>query len=154
MDTSPLWTPEMADSLAKKGTTILQKPTSILSFHSAKLIINKIIKTQTQEKLKSDSTSKPWSILFDKSSVPEGPRQEAVAIFRLITGHDCLAAHLHKISIFNSPKCVLCNEEDSVMDKNHLQMCSSLKTIPDLDNLSKLYWEARKRMESIQVLGH
>ncbi|GBO19768.1 hypothetical protein AVEN_89254-1 [Araneus ventricosus] len=34
---------------------------------------------------------------------PDKPRRDAVAAFRLTTGHDCLAAHLHRLGIFTGP---------------------------------------------------
>jgi head-tail adaptor len=36
------------------------------------------------------------------------PRKEAVANFRLRTGHDCLAAHLRKTGIYESSECTIC----------------------------------------------
>ena len=144
---------EMADLLAKKGTTIQQIPHHELSYQSAKLIINKYIKNETQALYKLKSNNKPWATCMNDHSVPDSPRHEAVAMFRILTGHDCLAAHLHRLSIYQSPQCVLCNEEESIMTIDHLQECSAL-TSPDLDSTSKLYWEARRRMEFLQVPGH
>ena len=43
------------------------------------------------------------------------PRKEAVASFRLKTGHDCLAAHLRKIGIYESSGCPICQMPNSTM---------------------------------------
>jgi hypothetical protein len=48
-----------------------------------------------------------------------------LVIFWLITGCDCLAAHLHRLSIFLSPICILCKKENSIMNHYHLPNCSS-----------------------------
>ena len=77
---------EHADFLAKKGTKIPQKPHNSLSYHTTKLILNKIFKKQINEKFKLESSNKPWLSLLEKSAVPEAPRYEAVAIFRLLSG--------------------------------------------------------------------
>ena len=73
------------------------------------------------------------------------PRREAVATFRLATGHDYLAAHLQKINILPSANCTICQEEDSVMNDAHLPQCPVLN--PDkMKNIIQLYWEARRLM--------
>jgi hypothetical protein len=48
------------------------------------------------------------------------PRGDAVVTFCLITGHNCLAAHLHRLLIYPS-HCVLWSEKYSIMNKDHLQ---------------------------------
>ena len=75
-------------------------------------------------------------------SVPDLPRKSLVAMFRLITGHDCLSGHLFKIGLVTSPQWVLCNKSD-VMNINHLTVCEKLKS--EVDLVSK-YWEATRRM--------
>ncbi|GBN65873.1 hypothetical protein AVEN_166293-1 [Araneus ventricosus] len=56
------------------------------------------------------------------SSIPEKPTRDAVAAFRLTTGHDCLAAHLHRLGIFTEPFCPLCDSGE-VMERDHLLRC-------------------------------
>ena len=68
-------------------------------------------------------------------------QKHAVAMFHLVTRHDCLAAHLYKLSIYASPKCVICNIEDSIMNRDHLQKCPVLNI--ENHSESSLYWEAR-----------
>jgi hypothetical protein len=72
------------------------------------------------------------------------PRTQAVANFRLNTGHDCLTAHLYRIKILSHNYCTICKIKNS-MDKDHLLEC------PKLDHTSKellkLYWDARRLME-------
>jgi len=73
------------------------------------------------------------------------PVKQAVANFRLNTGHDCLAAHLHSIKNFSYNYCTICKLKNIVMDKDHPLVC------PKLDHTSKelpkLYWDARRLME-------
>ena len=73
------------------------------------------------------------------------PRRQAVANFRLNTGHDCLAPHLYRIKISSHNYCTICKQKNTIMDKEHLLKC------PKLDNtardLPKLYWDARRLMD-------
>jgi len=73
------------------------------------------------------------------------PRKQAVANFRLNTGHDCLAAHLHRIKIFSNNYCTICKLRNTIMDKDHLLVCPKLDHISK--ELPKLYWDARRLME-------
>jgi hypothetical protein len=63
----------------------------------------------------------------------------AVATFPFITVHNCLAADLYRLSIYPSPVCALCTEENSVMNEDLLQKCTVLSTE---DNIVKIYWDA------------
>ena len=67
-------------------------------------------------------------------------------MFCLVTGHDRLAAHLYKLYIYVLPKRVICNIEDSIMNRDHLQKYPVL----NIENHSEstLYWEARQQMEN------
>jgi hypothetical protein len=68
------------------------------------------------------SQHESWDeIVKNRNMIPDFPRGDAVANFRLITGHDCLAAHLQRLLIYSSPMCILCNEEKSIMNKDHLK---------------------------------
>ncbi|KAJ4438497.1 hypothetical protein ANN_14442 [Periplaneta americana] len=77
-------------------------------------------------------------------------KKNAVAIFRLFTGHDCLAKHLDRIGISASPLCPLCDLEEE-MDQNHLQHCPV--TI-NLAFLSEKYWRARELITSLSEIQH
>ena len=62
--------------------------------------------------------------------IPDFPRKTEVAKFRLSTGHDSLAKHLHRINILLSPICNLCSYFCEEMDKQHLAvMYSGLRSI-------------------------
>ncbi|KAJ4433712.1 hypothetical protein ANN_16023 [Periplaneta americana] len=63
----------------------------------------------------------------------------SVVAFRLATGHDCLAKHLHRIGIYQSPNCPLCNSNQE-MDSEHLKICAS---VAGHDNIFEKYWSAR-----------
>ncbi|GBM02261.1 hypothetical protein AVEN_183627-1, partial [Araneus ventricosus] len=69
------------------------------------------------------------------SSLPDKPRRDAVAAFRQTTGHDCLAAHQHRLGIFTEPFCPLCDSGE-VMERGHLLRCGQ-----GLTEVST-YWEA------------
>jgi hypothetical protein len=72
------------------------------------------------------------------------PRKEAVANFRLKTGHECLAVHLRKIGIYESNKCTVCQMQNSTVDEEHLLFCPKLDTEQQVPkNTIKHYWDAR-----------
>jgi hypothetical protein len=122
---------ETADLLAKKGTTLQNKHTSP-NFET----IRRLIKQQTQEKFSQEavasSNKTQWqNIKTTWENNKNKPRKQAVANFRLNTGHDCLAAHLHRIKIFNHSYCTICKLKNTIMNKDHLLVC------PKLDHTSK-----------------
>ncbi|GBM32017.1 hypothetical protein AVEN_161811-1 [Araneus ventricosus] len=65
------------------------------------------------------------------SSVPDKPRRDAVAAFRLTTGHDCLAAHLHRLGIFTDPFRPL-RDSGEEMERDHLLRCGALQGCRDI----------------------
>jgi hypothetical protein len=71
------------------------------------------------------------------------PRKEAVARFRLKTGHDCLATHLHKIKVYSSDECTLCRIQGTSMNADH-QNCGKLDSSAQTSgDIAELYWDAR-----------
>jgi hypothetical protein len=135
---------EMADYLAKKGTKISQTSACKLTFHSAKLKIERGIQVDLSECYAIQSQHKSWGkIVENKNVVPDFPRGDAMAIFQLIIGHVCLAAHLYRLSLYPSPMCVLCREENSIMNQDHLLKCTVLNT-ENTPSIAKLYWDARR----------
>ncbi|GFT68265.1 uncharacterized protein TNCV_658901 [Trichonephila clavipes] len=72
---------------------------------------------------------KPWSTLCKKShGIPSSPHAAAVAKFRLLTGHDCICAHLFRFNLVTSPICVLCDTGQD-MTAAHLDECSTLNDL-------------------------
>ncbi|GFX25852.1 uncharacterized protein LOC103524116 [Trichonephila clavipes] len=135
-----LWGNERADFLAKKGTGILQNFRRDLTLHSAKLEIKRIFRESFRLTASRVARDKPWSTLCKKShGIPSSPRAAAVAKFRLLTGHDCLCAHLFRFNLVTSPICVLCDTGQD-MTAAHLDECSALN---DLNCIVKRYWRAR-----------
>ncbi|GFY17681.1 uncharacterized protein TNCV_1074161 [Trichonephila clavipes] len=57
----------------------------------------------------------------------------------LLTGHDCLCAHLFRFNLVTSPICVLCDTGKD-MTAAHLDECSALN---DLNCIVKRHWRAR-----------
>ncbi|GFW69891.1 uncharacterized protein LOC103524116 [Trichonephila clavipes] len=135
-----LWGNERADFLAKKGTGILQNFRRDLTLHSAKMEIKRIFRESFRLTASRVARDKPWSTLCKKShGIPSSPRAAAVAKFRLLTGHDCLCAHLFRFNLVTSPICVLCDTGQD-MTAAHLDECSALN---DLNCIVKRYWRAR-----------
>ncbi|GFY02799.1 uncharacterized protein TNCV_3506791 [Trichonephila clavipes] len=94
---------------------------------------------------------KPWSTLCKKShGIPSSPRAAAVAEFRLLTGHDCLCAHLFRFNLVTSPICVLCDTGQD-MTAAHLDECSALN---DLNCIVKRHYtiEATEKDKSCVIL--
>ncbi|GFV73672.1 uncharacterized protein LOC103524116 [Trichonephila clavipes] len=143
MGTIPLWSLgkcERADFLAKKGTGILQNFRRDLTLHSAKLEIKRIFRESFRLTASRVARDKPWSTLCKKShGIPSSPHAAAVAKFRLLTGHNCLCAHLFRFNLVTSPICVLCDTGQD-MTAAHLDECSALN---DLNCIVKRYWRAR-----------
>ncbi|VDO00723.1 unnamed protein product [Rodentolepis nana] len=54
--------------------------------------------TSRYNELKARTKEKQWTVAL--SDIPDWPRIEAVAEFRLRTGHDCLAKHLHRLGVY------------------------------------------------------
>jgi len=68
--------------------------------------IKRLIKQKTQEKLSQEaiasSNKTQWqNIKTTWENNKNKPRKQAVANSQLNTGHDCLAAHLHRTKIFS-----------------------------------------------------
>jgi hypothetical protein len=136
---------ETADPLAKKGTTLQNKQTP-LNFET----IKRHIKKKTQEKFAQEagasSSKTEWqNIKFTWENNKNKPRKQAVANFRLNTGYDCLAAHLHRLKIYSHNHCIICKLKNTTMDRDHLLLCPKLDHTSN--ELSKLYWDARRLTE-------
>ena len=148
---------EQADTLAKKGTQITQLRAKPMTFHSSMLQIKHKINVKQAAEFKINCIGKQWNIILDnKNLLPDFPRRKAVALFRIVTGHDCLAAHLHRLNIFASPHCILCEKPDTIMNGDHLLQCQAIPKISgDIPTqLTKYYWDARRKMEIIQLSEH
>uniref|UniRef100_A0A8D8T8G2 Reverse transcriptase zinc-binding domain-containing protein n=1 Tax=Cacopsylla melanoneura TaxID=428564 RepID=A0A8D8T8G2_9HEMI len=89
------------------------------------------------------SKGEKWqTIVVNPNIIPNLPRKAAVTHFRLLTGHDCLAEHLHRIGVKNSPNCPLC-PLNTPMNSSHLASCPALRST---NNIVEKYWDARGRM--------
>lgn len=56
---------------------------------------------------------------------PLWPMSEAIAIFRLLSGHDCLAKLIYHIELFSYRYCILSDQRQE-MDQHHLLRCTAL----------------------------
>ncbi|GFX49769.1 reverse transcriptase [Trichonephila clavipes] len=68
---------------------------------------------------------------------------EAVARFRLTTGHDFLGVYLHWLGVAASEVCPFGGHVR--MDGDHLLQCTELVEYP-ADDIASRYWEARRQM--------
>nr|CDS32608.1 hypothetical protein HmN_000445000 [Hymenolepis microstoma] len=116
---------ERPDTLAKKGTAILQAIDRRISFYIIKTLIRREFKTLRSNKLKARTKEKQWTTAL--SNIADWPRLEAVAEFRLRTRHDCLAKHLHRMEVYAQQTCPLCDLQEE-MEKIHLIRCPALQT--------------------------
>ncbi|GFU59898.1 uncharacterized protein TNCV_4726601 [Trichonephila clavipes] len=89
---------------------------------------------------------KPSSTLRKKShGIPSSPRAAAVAKFRLLSGHDCLYAHLFRFNLVTSPICVLCDTGQD-MTAAHLDECSALNDLNCICN-NRIVVAQRKHLD-------
>ncbi|GFY24239.1 mariner Mos1 transposase [Trichonephila clavipes] len=98
---------------------------------------------------------KPWSTLckFKSHGIPSSPRAAAVAKFRLLTGHDCLCAHLFRFNLVTSPICVLCDTGQD-MTAAHLDECSALNDLNCIvKRKGKNAVQARKKLTDVYGEG-
>ncbi|XP_015903691.2 uncharacterized protein [Parasteatoda tepidariorum] len=128
-----------ADFLARKGTTTLQRSKALLAFHSAKRMI-KLESNKDKLLLNNYAKDKIWECLA--SIILDFPRASAVTMFRLLTGHDCLFAHLFKVGLSNYPNRILCNSRQT-MNWEHLDTCTAFYSF---NSVVQKYWEARRPM--------
>lgn len=71
--------------------------------------------------------------------VADSRRKEAVAQFRLATGHDCLPHRLARLGIISSDICTLCSSGTFC---KHLLVCCQLNQQQPSNDLVELHWEA------------
>ncbi|GFR06703.1 hypothetical protein TNCT_396531 [Trichonephila clavata] len=97
----------MADRLAKQGTAHSQ-PKQPSTLHSTKSQKKSAVETWNCQRLQRLFLGKNWESLVSRGPfVHNLPRAVSVAAFRMCTGHDYLAAHLHCINVLPSPECQL-----------------------------------------------
>ncbi|KAJ4452169.1 hypothetical protein ANN_03687 [Periplaneta americana] len=142
---------ENVDALAKKGSTATYRPVSKSTYYSVKRFIKSTYLDFNKQNLITKSQEKKWNSLHHNPQlIPNLPRKSSVAAFRLATGHDCLAKHLHRIGIYQSPNCPLCNSNQE-MDSEHLKICAS---VAGHDNICEKYWSARGQMTLLSNAWH
>lgn len=136
---------EKADELAKKGTLILQTTQREIPQGSAVRLIKSKLKARYEKQVADSTRNKNW--FQGIHDIPDNPRYKAVAAFRLHTGHDCLAKHLHRFGISGSPNCILCRRTVE-MDRDHLLECTALSG----RDVYARYWNCRRLMMQLNFL--
>nr|CUU99326.1 hypothetical transcript [Hymenolepis microstoma] len=101
-----------------------------------KTLIRREFKTSGSNELNAPTKEKQWTAALP--NIPDWPRLEAVAEFKLRTGHDCLAKHLHRVGMCVQPTCPLCDLQKE-MEKTHLIRYPALQTTTE----TQRYWEAK-----------
>ncbi|GBL76706.1 hypothetical protein AVEN_53395-1 [Araneus ventricosus] len=107
------------------------------SYWKIKLFLKNLCTSNSLRYLQTLTALKSWRGV-SPSSISHKPRRDAIAAFRLTTGHDCLAAHLHRLGISTEPLCPLCDSGE-VMERDHLLRCGALQGLTEVSR----YWEAR-----------
>jgi hypothetical protein len=141
---------DKADKLAQEPSKI-QQDKKKLSYNAVKSHCNTAIKSNNKNTWEKANKYKEWLEAVTRK-VKWKNWQTETAQFRLETGHDLLAKHLHKLGINDSYKCTLCATEQHT--RGHLLRCLELRDINDAlpknkaepEKESYLYWEMRKRM--------
>jgi len=127
----------------KPNDSELWRCVSIFNFLIPKLFLNWILTNTLSIQLSSKTQWQNIKSTWENNK--NKPRKQAVALFRLNTGHDCLAAHLCLIKVLSYNHCSICKQKNTIMDKVHLLLCPKLDQTSK--ELSKLYWDARRLME-------
>ncbi|KAF6197982.1 hypothetical protein GE061_007727 [Apolygus lucorum] len=103
-----IWGNERDDTLAKEGSQ-MPKPDVPISFVAARMLIKEAVNIKQRQDHEVKAEGKCWASLLGGADrvPPDLPRQQSVAAFRHITGHENLTAHLHHIRR-SDPFCSLC----------------------------------------------
>ncbi|GBL96948.1 hypothetical protein AVEN_182527-1 [Araneus ventricosus] len=130
-----LWGNGQMDFLGKRGANLLQHPNTATSYWKIKLFLKNLCTSNSLRDLETRTALKSWRRV-SPSSIPDKPRRDAVAAFRLTTG--LIAYYLHRLGIFTEPFCPLCDFGE-VMERDHLLLCGTLQGLTEVSR----YWEAR-----------
>ncbi|GFS68035.1 reverse transcriptase [Trichonephila clavipes] len=118
---------KIAELISYCWTAALQRAKSIISTHIDKYA------AMTQ---KTKSFGKPWETLATVGPIPGNlERVEAVARFRLTTGHHFLRVYLHWLIVVANEACPLCGY--ARMDGDHMLQCTGLVEYPADDLVSR-----------------
>ncbi|GFR23896.1 gag-Pol polyprotein [Trichonephila clavata] len=144
----------MADRVAKQGTALPQ-PKQPGTLHSAKSQIKSAVERWNCQRLQRLSLARIGRASFPEAPSITLPRAVSVAAFRMWTGHDYLAAHLHHINVLPSPEYQLGGY--GTMNAVHLRTCSALDHSKNYQNSifkeADLYWSARPLMAQQPSVG-
>ncbi|GFX65039.1 reverse transcriptase [Trichonephila clavipes] len=93
---------------------------------------------------KKTSFGKAWETLATVGPIPRHlERSEAVACFRLTTGHDFLGVYLHWLAVDTNEVCPICGHARK--DGVHLLQRSGFDEYPADDIVSR-YWETGRQV--------
>ncbi|GFV36675.1 reverse transcriptase [Trichonephila clavipes] len=141
---------ERADQTAKLGAESSEQEVP-LTLRRAKSIISTSIDKYTIVTQKTKILGKLWETLTTVGPIPRNlERAEAVAHFRLTTGHDFLEVYIHWLGHAANEDGPVCSH--ARMDGNHLLQCTGLDEYPTDDIVSQ-YWKARRQMVKKPSMG-
>ncbi|GFW55678.1 uncharacterized protein TNCV_120621 [Trichonephila clavipes] len=113
-----------------------------LTLRRAKRIMSIYIDSYTAMTQNTNSFGKPWETLDTVGPIPRHmERAEAVALFRLTTGHDSLGVYLYWFSVDANEACPICGH--ARMDSDYLLQCTRLDEGGSASNGQ----EAKQRVE-------
>jgi len=116
----PCWTKSQQDSrqTSQKGYYTTYYRNTITNWHTEKTLESQN-SYEVQQEADELATTKKWRDIHKIWAEYKGkPKKEALANFRLKTGHDCLAVHLRKNGIYESRECTICQMPRSTMARN------------------------------------
>ncbi|GFS92692.1 uncharacterized protein LOC103523915 [Nephila pilipes] len=132
-----------ADRLAKRGNQELSDQ-NLIPPDSLKKYVYKDIENSGRDNLivMCKNKKKKWQHIQNTWKIYNlRPRKEAVAHFRLITGHDCLGEHLYRIGVLDTNICPIC--KSGIMN-DHLLDCTGLDRVTlEQGDHHRLHWESK-----------
>ncbi|KAJ4442056.1 hypothetical protein ANN_11922 [Periplaneta americana] len=144
---------ENVDALAKKGSTATYRPVTKSMYYSVKRFIKSTYLDFNKQNLTTQSQGKKWNSLHHNPQlIPDLPRKSSVPAFRLATGHDCLTKHLHRIGIYQSLNCPLCNSNQE-MDSEHLKIFFTPVCTTEIGAIASYSNEFKKRGVKVITLS-
>jgi hypothetical protein len=96
----------------KKGTKISQK------CHSVKLRVKRNVQADLPRHYATESQHKLWIKMGRNRNVIPDFAGDGSGNLQLMTAHDCLVAHLYRLSVYPSPLCVLCIDDKAIMNQD------------------------------------
>ncbi|GIX90093.1 hypothetical protein CEXT_129781 [Caerostris extrusa] len=120
-------------------------------FNNVRLFIKSTLKNNIDVEISDRNSQKSWWNSI--SNLSDWPRLKVAAEIHLVTNHDFLVRHLHRINVLGVLCCWLCILRE-LMDCDHLQRCPSslvlclifVSVLLKQDYYYRRHWEGSRRM--------